>query len=43
VYRVIKNKLASKEIDSIAFGFPQLISVKIKNKKDITRLKEKSR
>ena len=34
VYRVIKDKLASKEIESITFGFPQLISIKIINKKE---------
>lgn len=32
VLKAIKKELAKKEIDSITFGFPQLISVKIKNK-----------
>jgi len=35
VYRAIKNELAKKEIESITFGFPQLVSIKIKNKKDV--------
>ena len=32
VLKAIKKELDKKEIDSITFGFPQLISVKIKNK-----------
>jgi len=44
VYQVIKNELAKKEIESITFGFPQLVSVTIKNKKDTEdkQSKEKS-
>jgi len=34
VRRVIKDKLDSKEIESITIGFPQLISITIKSKKD---------
>ena len=34
IYRAVKNFLASKEIESITIGFPQLISIKIKGKKD---------
>lgn len=34
VFQTIKNELAKKEIESITFGFPQFVSVTIKNKKD---------
>jgi len=33
IYRAVKDYLASKEIESITIGFPQLISIKIKSKK----------
>jgi len=35
VYQALKNELAKKEIESITIGFPQLISIKIKNKKEV--------
>ena len=41
VYQALKNELAKKEIESITIGFPQLISVKIKNKKDLEIKKSK--
>lgn len=34
VFQTIKNELAKKEIESITFGFPQFVSITIKNKKD---------
>jgi len=34
IYRAVKDYLVSKEIESITIGFPQLISIKIKSKKD---------
>jgi hypothetical protein len=34
VVKTLKDEFAKKEIESITFGFPQLISVKIKNKKE---------
>jgi predicted ATP-dependent serine protease len=42
VYQAIKNELAKKEIESITFGFPQLVSVKIKNKQEKTEDKQKT-
>lgn len=39
IYRSIKDYLASREIDSITIGFPQLISIKIKSKKDASKEK----
>lgn len=39
--QAIKNEFAKKKIESITFGFPQLVSIKIKDKKDTEDIKHK--